>query len=216
MQTISDFGTVVTAFNFQFARLSLAANRDQYLASRKRAAVLGVDFEFAILNLANVADFDAFFVFQTSIGNSFLDDLQKIVSVKVPVHIQFADILDRLRFRVNFFAKRKRAYRAGQFGPFQHDIFQAPFFALDRSRNSGRTSTHDDQIESFQLGAVFEQANFLHPLDDLAALVGCDFNQRQSGHVANDEQAFNGRFVATINDRQNFLRRNGRKVSRLF
>jgi len=59
----------------------------------------------------------------------------------------------------------------------------------------------------------FKQARFLHLLDDDPALIGCDFDKRQSSYIANHEKPLDRRFVSPVHDRQNFLRWNSRKIA---
>ena len=66
-----------------------------------------MNFKLEILQLANTANFDAFFIVQVAISDRFFDDFQKVVSIQVAIDIQFANVLNRLRFGIDFLAQRK-------------------------------------------------------------------------------------------------------------
>ena len=82
----------------------MPADRDQDLSGRKDGIIFGVNFELVFLKLADTADFDAGFVFKFSVSNLLLDDLDEVITIKISVDIQFANVGNRLRLGVNFLA----------------------------------------------------------------------------------------------------------------
>ena len=146
MQAVSDFGTVIATIDFKLPRLALSSDRDQDLSGREGSAVLGEDFELLVLDLLDLADFDAFLELQLFVSNRFFNNLNEVVTVKIAVNVQLADVLDRLRLGVDFFTFGESSHGAGQFGPFKHDVLEAAFFAFDGSRNPRRTTSNDHQV----------------------------------------------------------------------
>ena len=131
MQPVRNLRAVVAAIDLELARLTLPTDRNEHLPCRKGCAFFGVDFELLILNLLDLADFDALLKFQLAFGNGFFHDLNKVIAIKITVDIQFANVFDCLGFGVNLLALRERPNGACQFSSFEHDVLYASFFAFD-------------------------------------------------------------------------------------
>ena len=83
MQAVSDFGTVIATIDFKLPRLALSSDRDQDLSGREGSAVLGEDFELLVLDLLDLADFDAFLELQLFVSNRFFNNLNEVVTIKI-------------------------------------------------------------------------------------------------------------------------------------
>ena len=210
VQPIGHFLRVVSTGAFKQSCLSLPAHCDQHLLCRKRFARFRLDLELPLSNFPYAINLCVFFDVQLLLVNQAIDAGEKFVLVQIFVELQFAFVLHELRLGVDFLTRREAADRAGNFVAFKNDVLESPLVCFHCSGQPGRPRTDDHEVEPLRTRCgIFVE---FHLRDDAGALVRGHLDQRQSGDIANDVNAFDTRLVTAIDDRQDFLRRNRGKI----